>query len=156
MIGLGDYTDGEYWSSGYEDSDINGRFWKVWGCNEHGSRPFRSTGERGRWSLVLYHHKSIADVPPGLHKRLVDAGFRPPPRPAAVVDDKGAEIKYGYDKRGHRYRVDEFGIRIVKGSSRPSGILPADWQKAGKLRRAEYKKAFADDAGDADDEGGCC
>ena len=48
---------------------------------------------------------------------------------APVVEvDPVPEEHWAFDKRGKRYRCDEYGINIVPGSTRPEGLLPADWK----------------------------
>jgi hypothetical protein len=55
------------------------------------------------------------------------------------VDDvaDAPDEKWAFDRRGRRYRVDDYGIRIVPGSTRPEGFLPADWKKLSKKERQE-------------------
>ena len=67
---------------------------------------------------------------------VLPAGPLVPSSPAEPITDDAAAIDalpapdehWAFDKRGKRYRCDEYGIKLVPGSTRPEGILPADWK----------------------------
>ena len=81
-----------------------------------------------------------AEVSGGDPATSADEGSRPgsstdpapalPPLPVPPEDlALGPGESWVLDKRGRRYKVDEYGIRIVPGSKRPEGVLPSDWNK---------------------------
>ena len=75
-----------------------------------------------------------AEVSGGDPATSADEGSRPgsstdpapalPPLPVPPEDlALGPGESWVLDKRGRRYKVDEYGIRIVPGSKRPEGVL---------------------------------
>ena len=64
--------------------------------------------------------------------------------PVPILDDQGEVEHWGIDARGRRYRVDEFGHRLIATSTtRPPAFPADDWKRLSVKQReraiAEYR-----------------